>query len=330
VLVGPPDFAPDIGNLITLYDLARHIAIHKGLRWAPVRPDFTRDIKPLLARVFAYQWVNKFAADRHGRGRAYDFDELQFWKPLGDPAADPGLRRRLFGHLRDPNSKELDSGPTAMPRLHDDLVRSGKHQEKRVLAFLPFQYKMLKQWCEGEFFGADQPDRGAPPFESLTDNIDRVSMERCVGGPFYPGIETWDIIRDESLWAGTEFDPFRLDHPRLIPGRLTEGNAIPWQSDFFDCAWEDGAGWWPAQRPDEVRVRHDSEEMVAWTYGLDHYAGRDNRGRRNRADELDMVRHWDKLGFVVKSRDSDGREIFIETERDPNHVLRGRPGMESR
>jgi hypothetical protein len=322
VLVGPPDFAPEIRNLITLYDVARQIAINKGLRRAPSKPDFTRDIKPLLERVFAYQWVNKYASVRHGRGRPYDFDTLEFWGPLKDPAGDPGLRHRLFDRLRDPNSEHVKSSPTDMPRLHDDLGHFGEYDEKRVLAFLPFQFGMLKQWCEGDFFGPDRPDPGPIPSEPLTDSIDRVSMEGCVGAPFYPGIETWDIIRDESLWAGTSIDPFRLNYrnQRLKPGRLTEGNALPWQADFLDCAWEDNAGWWPAERPDHVRIDPDSDEMVDWAFGLSAKPGKIVKAE-------DMVKNWDKLGFVVKSNDSQGRECFIEVDRDPNHVLARRPDV---
>ncbi len=336
VIVGPPDFAPEIQNLITLYDLARDIAIDKELWKAPAKPYFDRDIKPLLRRVFDYQWVNKYAAHRHGRGRPYDFVELDFWLRLGDPGADPGLRQRLFERLRDPTPRDLDPKSdeerpvsTAMPRLHDDLgprpqdergVR--EYDPRRVLAFLPFQYKMLEQWCRGNFHGAGVPDPD-PPSESLTDKIDRVSMEACVGGPFYPGIETWEIIRDPALWAGGPADPFRLNvqDKRLVPGRLTEGNALPWQSDFLDCRWEDNAGWWPAQRPDHVRVDPDSEEMHDWTHGLE---GKDQPTRE--PTPKDMIRNWDKLGFVLRSQDSEGREVFVEVDRDPNHELRPRPG----
>jgi hypothetical protein len=331
LLVGPPDFAPEIQNLVTLYDLALQMAICKGLREAPARPHFDHDIKPLLQRVFAYQWVNKQAAQRHGRGRPYDFEELAFWNRLGDPGADPGLRQRLFARLREPSSKDEKSGPTAMPRLHDDKGSFHKYSESRVFALLPFQYKMLRHWCEGDFLARGSPLADPPRFESLTDAIDRVAMEACVGGPFYPGIETWEIIREESLWAGSETDPFRLNYrdERLIPGRLTEGNALPWQSDFLDCAWEDGAGWWPAQRPDDVRVHPDSDEMAPWIRGLDQYAGRDEDLPANVVRAQDMIKHWDKLGYVIKAKDAHGNEVFVESVRDPNGVLGRNPGPHS-
>ena len=208
VIVGPPDYAPQIENLVTLYDLARYIAICAGLRMAPAKPDFTRDIKPLLGRVIAYQWVNKYAWYRHGRGSPYDFEGLEFWKRLGDPAADAGLRQRVFNCLRDPNSDKVKSDPTDMPRMHDDLGHFGEYNVTRVLAFLPFQYEMLRKWCKGEFFGADDPDPGPFPVESLTDKIDRVSMEACVGVAVLSG--------DRDLG----------DHPRQIPLGRNPGRPI--------------------------------------------------------------------------------------------------------
>ena len=29
--------------------------------------------------------------------------------------------------------------------------------------------------------------------------------------------------------------PFRLDYDEVRPGELTEGLAVPWQADFYNC-----------------------------------------------------------------------------------------------
>ena len=69
VLVGPPDYAPPVTNLITLYDIGMQVAVDKGWLTAPTTPSFTRDIQPILQRAVGYQWVNRAArrATRAGR-----------------------------------------------------------------------------------------------------------------------------------------------------------------------------------------------------------------------------------------------------------------------
>src|SRR5262249_4172545 len=67
VIVAPPDFAPGIMNLVTLYDTLYDLAVTRGLAAKgvvpapPARPSYPRHILPILQRVMAYQWVNRFA-----------------------------------------------------------------------------------------------------------------------------------------------------------------------------------------------------------------------------------------------------------------------------
>ena len=61
--------------------------------------------------------------------------------------------------------------------------------------------------------------------------------------------------------------------------------AVPWQADFNDCSIEQGADWWPGQRPNEVR--RGQERHAAWTPAWEH---------------RDMVEKWSQLGFVVERR----------------------------
>jgi hypothetical protein len=59
VIVGPPDFAPGITNLITLNDLLFDHGVKRGLLTAPTdRPDpisFKRHVQPILARSLGYR-----------------------------------------------------------------------------------------------------------------------------------------------------------------------------------------------------------------------------------------------------------------------------------
>ncbi|AMV40966.1 LodA/GoxA family CTQ-dependent oxidase [Planctomyces sp. SH-PL62] len=153
----------------------------------------------------------------------------------------------------------------------------------------------------------DDASRPRADDEPLTDALDRVALEACVGGPLYPGIEAGDsILGDASRYE--EGEAFRLSHGAVLPGEVTQANAVPWQADFMACRWEETSGprlrrlaWWPAQRPDDVFPAVGATEMVPWARGLGE-------------DFQDMVDKWDRLGVVVdKGNDAP---FFVEVDRD--------------
>ena len=111
---------------------------------------------------------------------------------------------------------------------------------------------------------------------------DRAALEACVGGALFPGIEAGWMLRD--IYAFSE--PFRLDHTFLSAGDVTKQMAVPWQTDFYDCALDGSLAWWPATRPDDV-FPEKKEKQVPWIRGLV------GSGR-------DMIARWHKLGFVIK------------------------------
>ena len=98
-------------------------------------------------------------------------------------------------------------------------------------------------------------------------------------------------------------EPFRLDANivdpstgnRLSPGDLTKQMAVPWQADFYDCRFDAGLQWWPAQRPEQVFTTSSGQKR--WTRDIID-------------DAEEMVQNWHKLGFVVQQD-----EAYIETER---------------
>ena len=97
--------------------------------------------------------------------------------------------------------------------------------------------------------------------------------------------------------------PFRIN-ATLPPGTLTAGMAVPWQADFMDCNSEEGADWWPGQRPNEVRrAQKPGEPNIKWTPKDWHL--------------IDMVNNWSKLGFVVAKTVANKVE-FVEDERSPD------------
>ena len=160
--------------------------------------------------------------------------------------------------------------------------------------------------------------------------LSRAVLENCVGGPLSPGIETTWIARNPAIYA--EAYRLRAKSPApsplslgfdpadgLEPGDLTRYMALPWQADFNECATQRIQGrvlwWWPAQRPiavflpDEVTGKPGSQ--VPWIGSNEDPAA---RGFYCFADHLEMLRSWDKLGFVLDVG-QPGTPQFVEVGR---------------
>jgi hypothetical protein len=103
--------------------------------------------------------------------------------------------------------------------------------------------------------------------------------------------------------------PFRIN-AQLPPGAITASMAVPWQADFNDCNIENGADWWPGQRPNQVR--RGQEPHAEWVPPAWNAKGR--------PPHQDMVDKWAQLGFVVaKAVDnptaSEEAVEYVEDER---------------
>jgi hypothetical protein len=212
VVVAPPDFAPSVHAIVSLYDIAFQAGIDKqALQPDPV-PSFTRHIRPMIQRAADLRWVDSWA----------QWNGLQplDWEALADPSPDAQpLRQRIAGRIKNPNLASFE---------------------------LPvFLETYLDQWAAGDFrsdLDAEQPS--AP----LPEQLDQAALAACTGNNFFPGIEAGSNLKDPELYLR----PFRMDvadTARVYPGCLTEIMALPWQADFLDCA---GGVWWPTQRPDLV------------------------------------------------------------------------------
>jgi hypothetical protein len=320
VIVAPPDFAPPIENIITLYDVVlnamakihRSLAIHRK-----THVSFTRDIYPILRRAVGYQWVSNLGRRGHGPGTEADFLEPKQLAMLSDKAqgepeddgehehGDPHaaamdhdhhhpeptnaaeMRHHTFEHLRVPGG----GGGGDMPMLNT-------LEASDPVALTEYQYELMKRWAAGNF-DADWTGQGpvALPFDQLPvrdqpEALDKAALEACVGGGFFPGIEVGRIMRATSTYSRTR--PFRISN-RLRPGTLTANMAVPWQADFRDC----GSGWWPAQRPNQI-IRA-GPEPVLWI--------------PNSWNRATMVARWSELGFIVKQA-AGSQESFVEDERN--------------
>jgi hypothetical protein len=293
VVVAPPDFAPAIENVVTLYDAVCAVMARFDPRLAvsdAATVSFTRDIYPILRRVSNLHWVSKVAARRHGEGKVHHF--ISNLAALASNHADhAGAREDVFLALRAPDG----TGGGNMPKLPALAVSKAPGA-----ALTEQQYARMKRWSEGRFeadwVGHEPPPR---PLDQLPDAerphaLDRAALEACVGGPFFPGIEVSQVMLDDATYDAAR--PFRINE-RMPPGGLTARMAVPWQADFNDCSIEQGADWWPGQRPNEVR--RGGERHAPWTPEWQH---------------RDMVDRWSQLGFVVPVTVGNSIE-YVEDER---------------
>ena len=218
--VAPPDYAPGITGVVTLFDVLTQIAIQHFQHPMPTSADFQRDIAPLLERIRRLRWVHT----------ATGWSDPRLDDPnLANPA---GQHRALREAVRD----DLILLPEAVLLGH--VSTSGPPFELRE-----FQHRLLDLWVEGTFTNGP-----AGPAPGLTaDGLTRAALEGTVGQGFCPGIEMGILVLDRTLYA----DPFDYRFKQTGAGSLSAGDltalmAQPWQADFLECAVE----WWPTQRPD--------------------------------------------------------------------------------
>jgi hypothetical protein len=301
VTVGPPDFAPVIQNVITLYDLVYEVAaqLDPSLALAATTPvSFTRDIYPILRRASFMHWVTDLSLEAHSPGKSHYFLDSQRLQQLlsnnDKSVTSPARQRRekIFRALRRPGP---GGGGGTMPFLSAGTTTVTLTKE---------QYHRMERWAHGDFEADWTGQEPTPqPLDSLPlpdqpHALDRAALEACVGAGLFPGIEAGRIMRDPLTYRR----PFRiastLDGGQMRPGDLTERMAVPWQSDFMLCTNQGSTGdWWPAQRPNQV-LR--GQERVNWADPLE--------------TGQDMVDHWSKLGFIVEE-ESAGTVRYVEKER---------------
>jgi hypothetical protein len=237
VVIGPPDFAPGIGQPVTLSDTMRQAAASLGVP-NPTRPSFSRDVLPILSRCTNLRWTHANGIWRK-IAKMINNDWAGLCNKTDDATAT--LRQKISNEL----SGELPLVYTEVP----DTV---------MVRLTDVQRSTLSLWAAGTF----ERDFNTPVKPSLANpgDLDSGQIDYAVGAGFFPGIEAGDRTTDKNIYA----EPFRLK-PDLPAGFLTEQMAVPWQSDFVACRTE----WWPSQRPDLAPQKSDPDGIFPqWTAGL--------------------------------------------------------------
>ena len=162
VIIAPPDFAPSIGGIVTMYDIATQAALTRGWITAPAQPSFRREILPILRRASLLRWVHTFS----------------FWDAI--PRDYPALSNPA-------NSATVRANAA-------DVIRNNPLND---LALTNLQIQNLQRWVAGNFL---DDFAQAPAPLSTPEELDRGALDVCVGGGFYPGIEIGEFMTDPNRY----------------------------------------------------------------------------------------------------------------------------------
>ena len=300
VVVAPPNYAPDLQGVRTMYDLLRDVFIDAGdLPAVPAQVSFSNDVLPIFERLAGLQWVNAGYASAFGHGGTLDLLSPQVVAKLSDDsAANKAFRYEIFNSFRD---FDKDSwSPAGWPWLYGDAMELPFAHTPRQNAMLArHQLLCLARWAEGSFVRDDPA--GRPKYASIEDvpitqqpgMLDRAALDFCLADAFHPGCEmTWPM-RHRTLYMGA----FRIRHRRddepvpplgdtltpadaLAPdgplygqqaGWITRWMAVPWHTDTASCrsqATYDATynpfvpTFWPARVPNQVLTEDDYAAAV--------------------------------------------------------------------
>jgi hypothetical protein len=285
VVVAPPNYAPGIQSVVTMYDVMFEAATGLEPELRPARPSFARMIYPLFERMVQNQWVNAGFLRDFGWGSASDFLAPDTLNSLADPSPPQApLRQQIFERFRDPSYTSMQYGD--LPPYYGDDIEIPATNPRQWQAVLPLQYAWLEQWANGDF-DADWPESGLSfptrledlPLAEQRAALDRAALDECLGGPFHPGCEmTWPMrqallydapfrlrrrVAAERDWGPEMTSAIALadDGPLSAsgPGDVTRWMAVPWQTDTSSClsAYKREVDdylptFWPARVPNDV------------------------------------------------------------------------------
>jgi hypothetical protein len=301
VVTAPPNYAPDIISVQTLYDVIFD-ALNGNYVQPAAKPSFTNDILPLLQQFTQNQWVNQGFYVGFGYRQGFDFYEPELIRRLstltkGDIYQE--YRRQIFNYFRAPSSTLIQ--PQLWPWMYGDNMNVPTTTANGYFTVTNTIYTYLTQWASGDFIDDYNQTKTTPPFDELapdaqTDMLTKSALWYCLGGPFHPGCEmTWPM-RIVGMYSG----PFRIRRrtdnnpepdygPLLAPADFQNGNyfttpsgtmwnapgdisrwmALPWQTDTASCR----SGYqttydpmiptfWPAHVPNQVLREQDYEIAI--------------------------------------------------------------------
>lgn len=360
VVVGSPDFAPEIVNISTLSDTMFDVGVRfhdlvpalysNGQFNQDFQANFSRDIEPILTRFSRYQWVANVQVMNAFNGRQFDYTD--------NSVANQANREQFFALFRglskegdpapDQPQQVLFNGGFPMVPLNSGSNSVSNDLIMKFLALNETQQFLLSQWAAGRF------NNDANPLPWPVNPLDQGSVGNCVGLPMCPGIEvTWSMqhpavyaapyviadargpdgynvsgltpSRDECAGGGCE------------PGDLTKRMACPWQADFFQCTIQtvnfsnpainkqDGAPLPPTYYaywwPPQSPWDVLTGETTAAGQAASHLpAGQQMNYARGINSFVQMVEHWSALAFIRDQNNQVPGYPYF-TETERNHEI---------
>lgn len=161
VVSGPPDFAPDIEGLVTLFDIMRQAS---GLPLSSV--SFTRDIYPIIRRAHNLKWVSA--------------------NPVWSSISTNWIA------LSNPGPASLSLRQTTRTDIVDGTANLNQ------VSLTGIQLGILSAFANGSFAN---DWTGIPSSAGITpEELTRVALDSTVGQGFYPGIEAGIITTNTSIY----------------------------------------------------------------------------------------------------------------------------------
>lgn len=226
VAVGPPNYAPAIKTVRTMYDLIYDRMVAWQMLDAPVSVSFQQHIRPIFERLTGLQWVNQGFASFFGAGTPFDASQLLIRLADGSPG-NAEFRQRVYAQFRNPAKSASATGPQLgkllWPPFYGDALDSLTTPSAQTpdssltvpqgLASLSaLQLSWLQKWAAGNFVSDLDLAKNGPKSLCQVDLADRphaltaAALDHCLADAFHPGCElTWPM-RIQSLYSG----PFRI------------------------------------------------------------------------------------------------------------------------
>ena len=180
VVCAPPDFAPPVLPIVSLYDTLYDRAVRQGVADPPASPTFANDVYPLLEAAFNVKQV--YADPLMGK---------QFHGFVLSANMPKKQREAIFDRIRVPaalrNAKTRPGTPQGnMPRLRDggdSYSLNGLQDEGFTVT--PTQYLVLEKWSKGSLSkkGGIRP---TALVDITPEGVDRAALAKCIGGAFFP------------------------------------------------------------------------------------------------------------------------------------------------
>jgi hypothetical protein len=348
VIVGPPNYAPDMISWRTAYEMLKDCFIEQKMLPRPTRTSFYKDVLPLLQRLTKLQWVNKGFALEFGKGGKYDFEDPAVIAKLADPAQNE-FRKQVYRSFRMPDTNVRDW--KLWPMMYGDGHGSFNDGPNNYFIISGMHGVHIKRWLEGQFDVEPVPKKARRlsdvPLSEQPAMLDQAALHFCLADAFHPGCEiTWPM-RHATLYSS----PFRikqrsatnpatdlgdqLTHANVrsvngplygqSAGDITRWMAVPWQGDTIFCrsGYEYKINqflpsYWPARVPNHVLTEADYKIVTSADPSIT---------REQRLEAFHRRSSWFRTIKTTDPRDLPG--LIEKAVTDFHHlgVIEARPGI---